>query len=316
MKVTDILPIPGPFRDFTAVVIAVIDRRGAVLGCNKGMNFVCNRATDEDMTGTQVAENFMQPRFDTLLRQDGTGGSVIYNGLINMGDTEHYRSLNGSIRRDEEGFIMLAEFDVSELENLNETIIEMHEEMASVQRNLIRANRKLKRNEARINELVRQDPLTKLPNRRAFDERMKFEVSRSRRSGRGFSLAALDIDNFKAINDTYGHNAGDRILQYFSGLLSKNMRDIDFFARTGGEEFAIIFPDCGAGEAAEVSERLRRLLEAGQAPVVDAPVSASFGLTDYHGEDDSVEKITERADRAMYESKNRGRNRVSIYRPD
>ncbi len=316
MKITDILPVPQPFRDFTAVVVAVIDREGRILGNNKGLNYVCNRQAEEDMTGARIANLFMQPRFDTLLQKEGDDGGIIYEGLINMGDTDHYRSLTGSIYRDREGFIVLAEFDVRELEKLNETVIELNEETATVQRDLVRTNRELKRNEERIKELVRQDPLTELPNRRAFDERMSFELARTRRGGKGFSLAVLDIDHFKEVNDTHGHNAGDRILKFFSNLLLENMRDIDFFARIGGEEFAIIFPDTGVEPATDVAERLRGLLASSPAPVIDAPITASFGLTEYNDGEDSVEKIFERADQAMYESKDKGRNRVSIYRPD
>lgn len=316
MRITDILPIPKPVRDFTAVVVAVIDREGRVLGGNKGLNFVCNREPEEDLTGTGIADQFMQPRFDTLLLKAGDDGGIIYEGLINMGDTDQYRSLNGTLYRDKEGFIVLAEFDVQELEKLNETVIEMHNEMASVQRDLVRTNRKLKRNEAHIKELMRRDPLTELPNRRAFDERMAFELARTRRGGKGFSLAILDIDHFKEVNDTHGHNAGDQILQFFANLLSENMRDIDFFARIGGEEFAMIFPDTGVQQASEVAERLRGLLASSPAPVMDTPVTASFGLAEYAGEEDTVEKLFERADRAMYQSKDKGRNRVSIYRPD
>lgn len=316
MKLDQVLPIPELVRGLSAVVVGVFDRDGRIVDGNRGLEYIIDMEDGSELAGRDVSRLFLQPRFETLQNTGERDGGEVYRGLINLGEAEsRFRSLNGGVYRDGDSLILVAEFDIREMEELNDTVIQLHDEMATVQRELIRTNREMKRNEVRISELLRKDPLTELPNRRAFDERMDFEIARSRRGGGLFSLALLDIDHFKEINDNHGHNAGDRVLQYFAVLLADNMRTIDFFARIGGEEFAIILPDTESRQAVELTERLRRILESNTSAVIEEAVTASFGLTEYRGDDDNMETMMERADRALYRSKDEGRNRVSIYQP-
>lgn len=313
MKSAKIHSIPRLLRDLTAVVLGVFDRNGVIVEGNRGLKYILEAEADTDIRGMSFTDYFMQPRFEELLAGTAGKDSIVYEGLLNLGRPHtRFRSLRGSVSLDGDRLILLAEFDIAEMEKLNDTVLQLNDEMAAVQRELMRANRKLKQNEARIQELVRRDPLTDLPNRRAFDERMDFELARSARSRGHFSLVILDIDNFKAVNDSHGHNVGDRVLQYFTSLLAANMRNIDFIARIGGEEFAFILPDTPPEAAREVMERLRRILETSHCRDIGRPLTASFGVTGSRLDGESAMAMKERADQALYRAKETGRNLVCV----
>lgn len=157
---------------------------------------------------------------------------------------------------------------------------------------------------------ARIDSLTALPNRRALDERLEEEVARVMRSAGEFSIALVDVDHFKQINDRYGHASGDRALQIIARLLRVKLRRTDVLGRWGGEEFMILFPGASAETAREVADRVRRGL-------CDAPthfkgeqvaLSASFGIATWAGEADTPAALTQRADEALYAAKQAGRN--------
>ncbi len=163
--------------------------------------------------------------------------------------------------------------------------------------------------------LTSHDPLTGLANRRAFERTLRMELERSVRSGTPLSLVLLDLDNFKSINDSFGHNCGDRVLTAMAGALFGNKRLYDLAARVGGEEFALILPGSGLGQADGIAERL--LAEIRQLRVtcegVDDPVSftCSAGLVCTRGRTPlSVERFVDLADKALYEAKAQGKDRV------
>ncbi len=163
-------------------------------------------------------------------------------------------------------------------------------------------------------EAAERDPLTGLINRRAFSPILDREHNRSRRTGRPYTVAMLDLDHFKRVNDKYGHAAGDQILQVFSSLISGSCRAADTVARIGGEEFAIVLPDCRVAEATIVLDRIRlamaeRVVEIAGNPVA---VTVSIGVAESLPSDDAPASIVCRADDALYEAKASGRNRVTI----
>ena len=154
-----------------------------------------------------------------------------------------------------------------------------------------------------------RDPLTKLANRAAYNQRVELEYLRWRRSKLPLSIAVLDIDHFKHINDTYGHAAGDKTLQVIAQTMNKAVRNTDFVARWGGEEFVILFPDTNREGLSTVLEKIRREIEAIPFKFKDVKVTItiSIGATDFNG-DDSTETVFERADKNLYKAKNTGRN--------
>lgn len=164
-----------------------------------------------------------------------------------------------------------------------------------------------------IRQLATHDDLTGLLNRRAMLDRMQLEQRRSLRSGSPLLIAQLDIDHFKAVNDTHGHAAGDLVLQSFADTVRRNVRDTDVLARWGGEEFVLLLCDTPASDAVTLMERLRQAVQAMQVPVAQGgqpiTVTVSIGLA-RHAPADPLAGTLERADQALYAAKAGGRNRV------
>lgn len=158
------------------------------------------------------------------------------------------------------------------------------------------------------------DDLTGLPNRRHFMALAAAEIKRASRLGHQLSLAMIDIDLFKNINDTWGHAAGDKALVAFVEVCRAHVREIDVFARVGGDEFVVMFPETGMTIALEIMTRVCQLQYARAFVVrgVASHISISVGISTLAGERDTLDELLSRADRAMYRSKDRGRNRVTL----
>ena len=162
-------------------------------------------------------------------------------------------------------------------------------------------------------EYAHIDPLTGLPNRRALMERMQQEWARMVRYGLQFSFIMLDIDHFKRVNDTYGHDIGNQMLQSIANSIAGQCRKTDLPARCGGEEFAIVVPGEKASDAAILAERCRKGIEAIRLTTADQTVrtTASFGVADSNGLS-STDALIAQADAALYQAKGAGRNRVQV----
>jgi diguanylate cyclase (GGDEF)-like protein len=163
----------------------------------------------------------------------------------------------------------------------------------------------------RLRGLATSDPLTGLPNRRAFDQRLAAEAERSARHGHGLSLVILDIDHFKRINDTWGHQVGDDVLVEFARRLQSQARGSDLVARIGGEEFAWLLPDAPSAGARDAAERLRRYVAAQPFATVGA-VGFSAGIADVAVAGCDVAEIIGVADAALYKAKHAGRNATVV----
>jgi diguanylate cyclase (GGDEF)-like protein len=166
---------------------------------------------------------------------------------------------------------------------------------------------------ASLQEMASTDPLTQLKNRRAMTEAMRREVSRVHRGQPHLSFVLCDLDHFKAINDTRGHDAGDLVLRSVSQTLTGCMRDVDYLARWGGEEFLVMLPDTPAAGAVIVAERIRARIDALLIETSAEPLKISMTLgvaAMMPGE--SAEQTIARADAALYLGKDQGRNRVVI----
>jgi two-component system cell cycle response regulator len=163
-------------------------------------------------------------------------------------------------------------------------------------------------------ELAITDPLTGLHNRRYMEGHLKTLVKDALQTGRSLSILVADIDHFKQVNDTYGHDCGDAVLREFAARMRRNTRGIDLACRLGGEEFVIIMPDTDMGRAYQVGERLRACIAAETFPLGPdrrIRVTASVGLATLEQVDDTPETLFKRADNALYAAKRRGRNRVA-----
>ena len=159
-----------------------------------------------------------------------------------------------------------------------------------------------------LTQLATKDVLTEVHNRHMFGELFAKELSIFKRQGGKLALVMIDLDHFKRINDTYGHNIGDFVLQEFASLVKSSVREADLFARWGGEEFVLLLRNAGCDEAFGVGEKIRKLLESEELGEA-GKVTCSIGITEVLIEDTLVSAI-ERADNAMYTAKECGRNRT------
>jgi len=197
------------------------------------------------------------------------------------------------------------------------------EEMALRLKTQIRRKRQADKLRETVRDGLRMaviDPLTGLYNRRYAEPHLLRIAERAKETGRPFAVMVLDLDRFKAINDTYGHSAGDVVLQEVAARIKDNLRGVDMVARIGGEEFLVVMPDTQLDQARMAAERLCRVVN--ETPVVTPntqtaiPVSLSIGVAMGGLRDDaqSVEQLIEFADRALYAAKSDGRNQVTFSR--
>lgn len=165
---------------------------------------------------------------------------------------------------------------------------------------------------SKLQSLAATDGLTGLINRRQFNHQLDAEIARAKRHRSPLSLALFDIDDFKKVNDFYGHPTGDRILQELGRLVSGNVRESDVPARYGGEEFALILPETGQIDAYELLERLRALVEHTVFCLPDNPmtVSISVGVAQLDPDEAESYELIEKADAALYQAKKQGKNQV------
>lgn len=183
--------------------------------------------------------------------------------------------------------------------------------LASLKRSELKLKLQVAEKTAELAALARQDSLTGLANRRAFDEAMQHELKRAKRQQEPLCLALLDIDHFKQVNDNWSHTVGDEVLKQVAVTLQQHCRDIDSLARWGGEEFVVLLPDTSIAKAREVCERLRQQVAQTSfsdiVPGLTVTVSIGLALLEYN--DDGKQLLID-ADRALYQAKSQGRNTV------
>ncbi len=163
-------------------------------------------------------------------------------------------------------------------------------------------------------EMAITDQLTGLHNRRYMSRHLDNLVAGAKKSGKPIAFVIMDIDFFKAVNDSYGHDIGDEVLKEFASRIAANVRGIDLACRYGGEEFVVVMPDTDVAFAVQVSERLRQSIETTPFPISRAPdklsLTISIGIAKSEGESDTASALLHRADQALYRAKRSGRNKV------
>jgi diguanylate cyclase (GGDEF)-like protein len=164
----------------------------------------------------------------------------------------------------------------------------------------------------RVKQLAYLDGLTGIFNRRFFEMRISEEIERARRFGAGMAVIMVDIDQFKKLNDEFGHLLGDEVLRQVSSIFHQQLRKIDVVCRYGGEEFAILLAQTNPQHALAVAEKLRRLVEMWQFPGVPRPVTISAGAAAFPEHGSSRDELVKAADAGLYAAKLAGRNRVVL----
>lgn len=206
-----------------------------------------------------------------------------------------------------------------EIMDYNRTLLDIKEQLEQKSEEVDRANRLLAEKINDLEELNKRlermaviDVMTDLPNHRAFQDRLAYEIKKSFRHGRTFSLIILDVDHFKIYNDKYGHPAGDVLLTQLAKLMRMSVREVDLPARYGGEEFAIILPETDKYGGAVVAERMRSRVA--DYPFKHRQVTISIGVAEFPSDGEDAGALISAADKAMYYSKTHGRNSICLYR--
>jgi len=177
----------------------------------------------------------------------------------------------------------------------------------------VKTQLKLKKYQEKLKELATKDPLTGLYNRGYFMEVVEIFQKNKKRYGKSLSVILMDIDNFKKINDTYGHDIGDEVLKTLAKILKENIRKSDIPVRFGGEEFLLLLPETKLNQAAELAERIRKNVEDATVFTHNGSIkfTVSIGVAEVYSNEE-VEKAIIRADNALYEAKRSGKNKVVV----
>jgi diguanylate cyclase (GGDEF)-like protein len=245
----------------------------------------------------------------------GTGAAP---RVLHLGGTAgEARTLHCLLLPCEAGTTVIGTPDIDEERGLHRELLELNNELTNLMREnarksreLSRRNRELEDAYRRIDEMARTDPLTGVLNRRGMDEMVRREMHRAERNGQPLTLGMMDLDHFKAINDDFGHDAGDAVLRTVGALLNDNLRPYDVAARLGGEEFVFLLSACDLAQGTTVAERLRGVLARTRIEGVSRPVTMSIGVTPLRPRE-GLEAALRRADSALYDAKQAGRDRVA-----
>ncbi len=224
--------------------------------------------------------------------------------------SERY-GMKGFAVKTEKGYLFICEKISITDDKVVEEISILNNELANITRELNKKNIALQRANDRINELLKTDSLTGIANRRYFLDYFIKMHANAIRNKVPLSLVMADLDFFKAINDRYGHQAGDDVLKEFARILENNCRKEDLPARYGGEEFAILLVHTGANQALIQAERIRSCLEETSIGAENIQATARFGIAELKNEQ-SIDILIKQADDALYRAKHEGRNRVLI----
>lgn len=294
---------PVIFESVGSVVIAEFDRDGTLLNGNAGLH----RLTTE--YPVSLWQLLTQPQPGTVMHAPPDSNGRIYSGLLTVvGRNGAMITLTGAIYCEADRIQLVAGYDMSEVEALSSSLLELNGELTDAYRELAQSNRALELREVEIRRLALTDVLTGVGNRRRLDEALVSEIARSVRSGQMLSLVILDIDYFKKVNDTWGHMAGDRVLQETGAVLLALLRPFDVVTRMGGEEFVVFLPTTTLQDAMDCAERLRLGIE-GRDFGLSSQITASFGVSCLMPGETGASLLA-RADTALYDAKQAGRNRV------
>ncbi len=271
------------------------------------------------------AEEALNLNISDVTPEEDRGNSITSFTFLKSEKGNHIRKQRRYKRKD--GSIFWADLHASALYDTADNVIgllgvfvniDKQVQAEQVQKQLMSnmedVNKKLNLANDDLKRLSRQDTLTGLYNRRVLEEVLEKESNRSQRTKRGFGIAIADIDNFKHVNDTYGHDCGDLVLKELAKVFLKGIRSTDTMGRWGGEEFLFIFPETTCQGAMIVIERIRSQVEALKLEYNGQPikVSTTIGLSYHHGDAESAVMITE-ADKALYKGKHNGKNQVLCY---
>ncbi len=312
----------GPYLEHTHTLIAVLDAQGAALGWNPAFN-----ALHEENPGARTMQDFLS----TAARLEFLGSlqDVLQTGTTSRVQLEiGCKSVRARydcvlIAQTSERLLFLGEPVIIETisrEEPESSMADLEKLRAELQDTRVALDAKkmeLQAVLAQTDEVVHTDALTLLPNRRWIISDLQKQVTISERYGSPLTVSMIDLDNFKDINDNFGHAAGDQVLRYVASEMRDHIRQPDEIGRYGGDEFLVILPNTSESAAAEQAHRLCAHIQSDRIIVGknEVPMSLSIGIAQYRPHTDDWRTLLERADKALYQAKHNGRARWAIAKP-
>ena len=266
--------IPPWLDPLRAVAVAMFDSNGDLIEANEGFRFTLNTEAKDN-----AAQRITEPPFAALANMQPDEMGLVYSGLISL-DVGHgiTRAFAGTIYRRNQLFLLAAELDISAFESLSSDNERLNQELDETRKQLSKRNHTLQKLQDEIETLKRNDGLTGLANLKLLDARVSEEIQRWERYRRPLALVLIDLDDFGIINDEFGREVGDELLQHVATILNGATRTLDLVARYGGQEFAVLLPETNEMGAMIVAERLRMDLEGQLILPLLRPLTASFGV--------------------------------------
>lgn len=261
-----------------------------------------------------ISPEDMAPDFSNVINLDFQTGSRPIDGVHTF--TFHKVELVGQWLTTEAWYLSIITFwgliFIGKIAHHQIELLSKIKHSSKREKELEKINILLDREGRKLQQKVETDKLTGAYNRTGAEIKLADALQEKQQNGYTFSIILLDIDHFKKINDTYGHDAGDQVLQQFSEHIQKNIRATDYFARWGGEEFMLICRKTTLKTAAEIAEQLREIVST-SILIGETLVTASMGVAEIKGNDQaSINDAFKRADQALYKAKRNGRNRVEL----
>lgn len=290
-----------------AVAVAMFDSNGDLIEANEGFRF-----TLAPETGYNASQRIAEPAFDALVKMQPDETGLVYSGLITL-NVGHgiTRAFAGTIYRRNQLFLLAAELDISAFESLSSDNERLNKELEETRKQLSKRNHVLQKLQDEMETIKRNDGLTGLANLKLLDGRVSEEILRWERYRRPLALVLLDLDDFGRINDEFGREVGDELLQHVATILNGATRTLDLVARYGGQEFAVLLPETNEMGAMIVAERLRMDMESLLILPLLHPLTASFGVALLQP-DEKREAYYARAGRAVKYSKAHGKNCITM----
>lgn len=286
-------------------VIAIeTDMNGIIKNCNSGMKILI---AGENPISKSVSDYFTisKSNIQKNCSNDFTKIQMIYKN-----NNQFKLVLYGCKTKSEESYLYIAEEDQVNESSIVERIGEVNLELTNLAREIHKKNKALESKNNIITTLMFQDPLTKLNNRRYLYEKFEKLSSMFRRNAiSNITMAIMDIDNFKTVNDTYGHDVGDEVLVIFSDLIKSFSRENDIKIRFGGDEFVLILLNADLETTRKRMEELKRTLENTKIKGINRPITSSIGIVEYKKYED-FQNLLIRADKLLYKAKELGRNTI------
>ena len=307
------LGLPAFLQELDSVAVALLDDDGQILKVNHGFRrFVLSPEVVSQPWDARTL--LISPRLEDVraLVPYESNTLLLYRGMLNIARADQQdRPMQGHIYRWPRGRLLVAaEYDVEGLEALGATVLRLNDELAEIQRQLLRSNREIKRDKAALKKQMYSGPLIEVNDWRRLEETLATEVERSRRRRHSLCLLVADLDHFGQINDRWGHATGNMLLRDFAALLREYSRQSDWVVRSGGGEFVVLLPETLLEPAVACAERIRQRLEEQPILLRCGSVTASFGVA-MRVEGEGGADLLRRAEQALSRSKREGRNRVT-----